>query len=72
MLGYLTSRRWYTIQWYDAKIWAIGSGNDIRVFLAHCHELFVAGPPTIFTRRERKVVADFAEDFYTTHATNVE
>ncbi|CAI5741536.1 unnamed protein product [Hyaloperonospora brassicae] len=45
---------------------------DTEFLRAHSHESFVAGPPTIFTSRERKVVADFAEDFYMTHAANVE
>ena len=39
---------------------------------AHSHESFGAGAPTIHTSRERKVVADFAEDFYMAHAANVE
>ena len=39
---------------------------------AHSHESFVAGISTMYTIRERKVVADFAEDFYMTHAANVD
>ena len=39
---------------------------------AHSPESFVAGVSTIYTSRERKVVADFAEDFYMAHAANVE
>uniref|UniRef100_A0AAV1THL9 Uncharacterized protein n=1 Tax=Peronospora matthiolae TaxID=2874970 RepID=A0AAV1THL9_9STRA len=45
---------------------------DTKFLRAHSHESFVAGVPTIFSSRERKVVADFAEDFYTTHTADVE
>ncbi|KAG7385763.1 hypothetical protein PHYPSEUDO_001116 [Phytophthora pseudosyringae] len=45
---------------------------DTEFLRAHSHESFVAGPPTIFTSRERKVVKDFAEDFYMTRAPSVE
>ncbi|KAG2765467.1 hypothetical protein PC129_g9219 [Phytophthora cactorum] len=46
--------------------------TDTEFLRAHSHEAFVAGPPTIFSSRERKVVKDFAEDFYMTHAPNEE
>ena len=39
---------------------------------AHSPESFVAGVSTIYTSRERKVVADFAEDFYMAQSANVE
>ncbi|CAI5734805.1 unnamed protein product [Peronospora destructor] len=45
---------------------------DTEFLRAHSHESFTAGPPTIFSIRERKVVRDFAEDFYMTHDANVE
>ncbi|ETK82929.1 hypothetical protein L917_11562 [Phytophthora nicotianae] len=45
---------------------------DTEFLRAHSHEAFVAGPPTIFSSRERKVVKEFAEDFYMTHAPNEE
>ncbi|KAF1786088.1 Meiosis-expressed protein [Phytophthora cactorum] len=46
--------------------------TDTEFLRAHSHEAFVARPPTIFSSRERKVVKDFAEDFYMTHAPNEE
>ncbi|TDH70018.1 hypothetical protein CCR75_008222 [Bremia lactucae] len=45
---------------------------DTKFLRAHSHEAFVAAPPAIFSARERKVVKDFAEDFYMTHAPIVE
>ncbi|KUF93095.1 hypothetical protein AM588_10004830 [Phytophthora nicotianae] len=45
---------------------------DTEFLRAHSHEAFVAGPPTIFSSRERKVVKEFAEDFYMTHSPNEE
>ncbi|GMF11931.1 unnamed protein product [Phytophthora lilii] len=36
---------------------------DTEFLRAHSHEAFVAGPPTIFTPKERKVLKDFVEDY---------
>ncbi|KAK1941414.1 Myb-like protein L [Phytophthora citrophthora] len=45
---------------------------DTEFLRSHSHESFIAGPPTIFTSRERKVLKDFAEDFYMTHSPDEE
>ncbi|EEY54849.1 uncharacterized protein PITG_08410 [Phytophthora infestans T30-4] len=45
---------------------------DTEFLRARSHEAFIAGPPTIFSPKERKVVKEFAEDFYMTHAPNEE
>ncbi|CAI5729016.1 unnamed protein product [Peronospora effusa] len=45
---------------------------DTEFLRAHSHESLIANPPTIFSIRERKVVRDFAEDFYMTHDENVD
>ncbi|KAL4128736.1 hypothetical protein PRIC2_007718 [Phytophthora ramorum] len=37
---------------------------DTEFLRAHSHEAFVAGPPTIFTARERRVLKDFATEYF--------
>ena len=39
---------------------------------ANSHASFEAGPPKIFTKRERTVAAECAEDFYMNYDANVE
>ena len=68
LLESLTSQRRYTIQWYDAKIQPLAVATTSEFLRAHSHESFVAGFLTIYTSRERKVVADFAENFYMVQA----
>ncbi|KAI9913684.1 hypothetical protein PsorP6_006486 [Peronosclerospora sorghi] len=46
------------------------ANQDTAFLRAHSHESFVAGAPTIFTVRERKVVKEFAKDYYKTHDPN--
>ncbi|OWZ14047.1 hypothetical protein PHMEG_00012531 [Phytophthora megakarya] len=46
--------------------------EDAEFLRAHSHESFAASLPTTFSARERKVVKDFAVDFYMTHEPNVE
>ena len=46
--------------------------TKIEFVHANSQESFEAEPPTIFTSRERKVVANWAEDFLMTYAANVE
>ena len=66
-----TVSRRYIIQWYVIKIWPSALATTSEFLRANSHKSVVAGPPTIFTSRERKVVAEYAEDFCTTKAANV-
>ena len=46
--------------------------KKIEFLRANSQGSFEAEPPTLFTSRERKVVANCAEDFYMTYAANVD